>query len=74
MKDKPIHDPLVRSGFLVILVGAVLSVIFSSGGRIGSGSPLEWLGFALMLVGLVLIMYPLWKRRQQERRDKTRNY
>lgn len=74
MDGKPIHDPLVRAGFLVLLLGLVLSVIFSAGQRIPEFNPVAWLGFALMLIGLALILYPLWKRRQQERRERRRNY
>jgi len=74
MAGKPIDDWRVRIGFIVLLAGLVLSVVSSDGSRAATESIWQWVGIAAMFVGLALLIYPLWQRRQQERKERRRNY
>lgn len=69
MKSRPLDDPLVRSGFLILLLGLVLTIVGSSGNL-----AVQWLGVALLFAGLGCMLYPLWKRRQREREERSRHY
>lgn len=75
-KQKKKIDQISINGFYLILAGVVFSVIFNTGVIDPGVEIIKWIGFFLMLAGMVLMMIPAVKdsrRRREERRKEKEN-
>ena len=72
-KEKKQVEQISQNGFYLILAGVVFSIIFNTNVINVPFEPLKWLGFLLMVAGMVMVMIPVLRDRKKRRAEKQKN-